>query len=73
MPQVFRGVGVSPGVAVGRVYVLHPQWMPVVAESIPPERVADDHGTLVFVEVKTRAGTGCGTPAAAVDRRKQRP
>ncbi len=34
--------------------------------------IAEDNDTLVFVEVKTRAGLACGSPAAAVDRRKQR-
>ncbi len=34
--------------------------------------VAIDAGTLVFVEVKTRAGTACGMPLDAVDQRKQR-
>ncbi len=34
--------------------------------------VADDHGTLVFVEVKTRAGERCGSPAEAVTGWKQR-
>lgn len=33
--------------------------------------IADDHGTLVFVEVKTRRGTQYGTPAQAVDFRKR--
>jgi TIGR00252 family protein len=33
--------------------------------------VADDNGTLVFVEVKTRRGEGFGRPAEAVTRRKQ--
>ena len=32
--------------------------------------VARDGDTIVFVEVKTRTGTGFGTPAAAVDFRK---
>ena len=34
--------------------------------------VARDGGTLVFVEVKTRAGTGFGLPQEAVDPRKMR-
>jgi putative endonuclease len=34
--------------------------------------VALDHGTVVFVEVKTRTGAGHGTPLEAVDGRKQR-
>ena len=33
--------------------------------------IADDRGTLVFVEVKTRTGTQYGTPAQAVDFRKR--
>ena len=33
--------------------------------------IADDHGTLVFVEVKTRTGTAYGTPAQAVNFRKR--
>jgi putative endonuclease len=33
--------------------------------------VADDAGTLVFVEVKTRTGPGFGTPAEAVTPQKQ--
>ena len=32
--------------------------------------IADDAGTLVFVEVKTRRGIGYGRPAEAVDRPK---
>jgi putative endonuclease len=32
--------------------------------------VAADHGTFVFVEVKTRSSAGFGTPAEAVDGRK---
>lgn len=34
--------------------------------------VADDGGTLVFVEVKARADDRCGSPAEAVTWRKQR-
>ena len=33
--------------------------------------VAMDGDTVVFVEVRTRAGTGFGTPLESVDRRKQ--
>lgn len=33
--------------------------------------IADDHGTLVFIEVKTRCSVRCGTPAEAVHYRKQ--
>jgi len=33
--------------------------------------IALDHGTLVFVEVKARGGTGFGSPMAAVGARKQ--
>ena len=34
--------------------------------------IADDHGVLVFVEVKTRRGVRCGMPAEAVDYRKRK-
>ena len=34
--------------------------------------VLRDEDTLVFVEVKTRRPSSCGTPAEAVDRRKRR-
>lgn len=33
--------------------------------------IAAEEGTLVFVEVKTRASTNCGLPEEAVDYRKQ--
>lgn len=33
--------------------------------------IADDHGTLVFVEVKARGGDAFGLPQEAVDARKQ--
>lgn len=33
--------------------------------------VAEEAGTLVFVEVKSRSGLGFGRPAEAVDRRKR--
>jgi len=35
----FQGLGVSPGVAVGNVYLLHAHRLPVVPDPIPPERV----------------------------------
>jgi len=34
--------------------------------------IAEDHGTLVFVEVKTRRSLASGSPEEAVDREKQR-
>jgi len=37
--RVLKGLGVSPGVAVGHVHVLRPQWIPVVPEALPPERL----------------------------------
>lgn len=33
--------------------------------------IAEDHGTLVFIEVKTRRGVRYGTPAEAVHYRKR--
>ena len=33
--------------------------------------IAEDHGTIVFVEVKTRRSISYGTPAQAVNYRKQ--
>ncbi|HET6277236.1 MAG TPA: YraN family protein [Candidatus Polarisedimenticolia bacterium] len=33
--------------------------------------VAEEAGTLAFIEVKTRSSSACGRPAEAVDRRKQ--
>jgi phosphotransferase system enzyme I (PtsI) len=39
MAGVLRGIGVSGGVAVGRVHLLHAEPLPVVAEPVPPERV----------------------------------
>lgn len=34
--------------------------------------VAEDHGSIVFVEVKTRSGSRYGSPQEAVDAAKQR-
>ena len=34
--------------------------------------IAEDNGTLVFIEVKTRYGDSCGLPFEAVTPRKQR-
>jgi phosphotransferase system enzyme I (PtsI) len=39
MSRIVRGVGVSSGVAVGRVHLLHAPVLPEVAEPIPVERV----------------------------------
>jgi phosphotransferase system enzyme I (PtsI) len=48
--RLFRGLGVSPGVAIGRVFVLHRENLPVVPYPIPPERVHEEvelfHGAL---------------------------
>ena len=33
--------------------------------------IADDHGTLVFIEVKTRSSVRCGVPAEAVNYKKR--
>lgn len=33
--------------------------------------IADDHGTLVFIEVKTRSSVRCGMPAEAVNYKKR--
>ena len=33
--------------------------------------IAMDHGTLCFIEVKTRSGTDYGLPCESVDRRKE--
>ena len=39
MAQLLRGLGVSPGVAIGSAYLLHVDPLPVVPTPIPPERV----------------------------------
>jgi phosphotransferase system enzyme I (PtsI) len=38
----YKGLGVSPGVAIGRVFLLHRESLPVVPYPIPPERVLDE-------------------------------
>jgi phosphotransferase system enzyme I (PtsI) len=38
----YRGLGVSPGVAIGRVFLLHRENLPVVPYPIPPERLLDE-------------------------------
>ncbi len=42
MSERLHGVGVSPGVAVGRVLLLTRQALPVVPTPIPPERVEEE-------------------------------
>ncbi len=42
MSPSYRGLGVSPGVAIGQVYLLHVEQLPVVPDPIPPERVAEE-------------------------------
>jgi len=38
----FHGLGVSPGVVIGTVYLLHTEQLPVVPDPIPPERVTEE-------------------------------
>jgi phosphotransferase system enzyme I (PtsI) len=42
MGEFVRGIGVSSGVAVGRVFLLHAEPLPVVPQPIPPERVDEE-------------------------------
>ncbi len=42
MARLFRGLGVSPGVAIGRVFLLRRESLPVVPYPIPPERVHEE-------------------------------
>ena len=37
MSRLFQGLGVSPGVAIGRAFLLHCDALPVVPYPIPPE------------------------------------
>jgi len=48
-----RGVGVSPGVAIGRAFVLHAESLPVVPSPIPPERVEEE--VRAFERARARA------------------
>ena len=38
----FQGLGVSPGIAVGRVHLLRAEQLPVVPDPVPPERVGEE-------------------------------
>jgi phosphotransferase system enzyme I (PtsI) len=40
--EILQGLGVSTGVAVGRVLLLEPEALPVVPVPVPPERVEDE-------------------------------
>ena len=42
MAEILQGLGVSAGVAVGRVLLLEPEALPVVPVPVPPERVEDE-------------------------------
>jgi phosphotransferase system enzyme I (PtsI) len=46
MAQVVRGLGVSSGVAVGRIFLLHAEPLLVVPEPIPPQRLDEEVATL---------------------------
>lgn len=75
MPQQFRGIGVSPGVALGRVYVLHTESLPVVPDPIPPERVdaeiarfecARDEARIQLAELRERVRHALGGTYAGI-------
>ncbi len=42
MARLFNGVGVSGGTAVGRIYLLHAEPLPVVPNPVPPERLDEE-------------------------------
>ncbi len=42
MARLFNGVGVSGGIAVGRIYLLHAEPLPVVPNPVPPERLDEE-------------------------------
>lgn len=42
MSEIVRGVGVSPGMAIGSAFLLRPDALPVVPAPIPPERVEQE-------------------------------
>ncbi len=42
MARLFNGVGVSGGIAVGSIYLLHAEPLPVVPNPVPPERLDEE-------------------------------
>ena len=48
MALILHGLGVSSGVAVGRVYLLHAEPLPIVPDPVPPERVDAEIETVVW-------------------------
>ncbi len=55
MPRVLQGIGVSSGVVVGQAFLLHSEPLPVVADSVPPERIEAE--IEMFRRVLARAAT----------------
>jgi phosphotransferase system enzyme I (PtsI) len=53
MALVLRGMGVSSGVAVGRVFLLHAEPLPIVPDPVPPERLDAEIET--FHQARERA------------------
>ena len=65
-----RGEALAESFLVGRGYELLERRFRCRSGEI--DLILDQRGTLVFVEVKARAGLGYGAPAAAVTPRKRR-
>ncbi|WP_165251088.1 phosphoenolpyruvate--protein phosphotransferase [Paludisphaera soli] len=68
--QVFRGIGVSPGIAIGPVVVLDPQGMRLPPRKIAPEAVA---GEIARLEAALAAAAAEGAQAEAEARQRLGP
>ncbi len=55
MADVFHGIGVSSGVAVGQVLLLPTEALPVVPTPVPPERVEEEIGRFEQAREEARA------------------
>ena len=40
--RVVQGRGVSPGIGIGRAFLMHAEPLPIVPEPVPPERVEEE-------------------------------